>query len=108
MLQRELYNDILDWIKNGKMALTVTGARQTGKTFLIRECLKVSGKSYIEINFIENPEYISIFNNGGSVKDIIFRLSAICICQPNFRSKGHRKLGHFIYIFTASIVAGCI
>ena len=77
LLQRELYKDIFNWVINGKTALTVTGARQTGKTFLIRECIKKSGKSFVEINFIENPEYISIFSNEGSVKDILFRLSAV-------------------------------
>ena len=77
MIDRELYNDIYDWIMNGSTALTVTGARQTGKTYLIRECLKASGKPFVELNFIENPEYISIFSNEGSVKDILFRLSAI-------------------------------
>ena len=66
MIERELYKDITDWVANGKTALTVTGARQTGKTFLIRECLKASGRSFVEINFIANPEYISIFKNDGN------------------------------------------
>ena len=77
MIERDIYSNIIEWIESSNTALTVTGARQTGKTFIIRECLKASGKSFVEINFIENPEYISIFSNDGSVKDILFRLSAV-------------------------------
>ena len=45
-----------EWIKNSNKALLVTGARQIGKTYLIRECLKESKYDYVELNFIERPE----------------------------------------------------
>lgn len=36
---------IEEWLKNSKKALLVTGARQIGKTWLIRdECRRISGQ----------------------------------------------------------------
>ena len=44
---------------NGNDAFLLTGARQIGKTYLIRQCLKESGYPYIELNFIEQPELVN-------------------------------------------------
>lgn len=60
MLDRSAGKIITEWISDGKDALLVTGARQIGKTYLIRECLKNSGFPYVELNFIENPELIEL------------------------------------------------
>ena len=43
---------IADWINNSNKALLVTGARQIGKTWLIREEIKKSGYTKFEVNFI--------------------------------------------------------
>ena len=61
MIRRDAEKQINDWIDNGKDALLITGARQIGKTYLIRNCLKEKNIPYIELNFIENPEYIELF-----------------------------------------------
>ena len=37
MLWRKRQKDIIDWIYNEEKALLVTGARQIGKTYLIRQ-----------------------------------------------------------------------
>lgn len=55
MLERLAKRKIQEWLKTGKDAFMLTGARQIGKTYLIRECLKESGFPYVEINFIEQP-----------------------------------------------------
>ena len=57
--------------------MLITGARQIGKTYLIRNCLKEKNIPYIELNFIENSEYIELFSKSFSSKDIIMRLSLI-------------------------------
>ncbi|MDE6153464.1 MAG: AAA family ATPase, partial [Muribaculaceae bacterium] len=59
-----------------KNALLLTGARQTGKTYSIRQFGK-QFKSFIEINFIEQPEAIGLFKNATSADEILLRLSAI-------------------------------
>ena len=75
MLKRNAANFITDWIDNKSDALLVTGARQIGKTYTIRECLKKSGHQYIEFNFIDRPELISLFANASSADDLSMRIS---------------------------------
>ena len=77
MIIRNAEKQINNWIDNGKDALLITGARQIGKTYLIRNCLKEKNIPYIELNFIENSEYIELFSKSFSSKDIIMRLSLI-------------------------------
>ena len=40
MLYRKVQKDIEKWLNDGHDALLITGARQVGKSFLIRETLK--------------------------------------------------------------------
>ena len=76
MLKRKIDSYIASFYKTTRNALLVTGARQIGKTFSIREFGK-SFKSFVEINFIENPSAVEIFKGANSSSDILFRLSAI-------------------------------
>lgn len=77
MLDRSAGKIITEWISDGKDALLVTGARQIGKTYLIRECLKNSGFPYVELNFIENPELIELFAGAKDAKELMMRLSLV-------------------------------
>ena len=81
MLDRKLRTEINDWIHGGKEALLISGARQTGKTYLIRQCLKENKVDYVEINFIENPELVELFKKVKDIKDFFMRLS-LAINQP--------------------------
>ena len=58
MLSRKSETDITSWIHNSKTASLVTGARQVGKTWSIRNCLQNEGCNYLEINLIEEPELV--------------------------------------------------
>ena len=59
------------------MALLVTGARQTGKTFSIRKVGKECFRNFVEINFINQPEMMEIFSGFKSAADILLKLSAL-------------------------------
>ncbi len=61
---------------NGK-ALLVTGARQVGKTYIIRDFGKSHYENFIEINFLENKQAADLFMNASGSKDLLLRLSAI-------------------------------
>lgn len=74
-LFRYLSGYLSDFYKTQRSALLLTGARQTGKTYAIRQFGKTF-KSFIEINFIEHPEAISLFNGVTSANEILLRLSA--------------------------------
>lgn len=76
MLKRKIDSYIRNFYETTTNALLVTGARQIGKTFSIREFGK-SFKSFIEINFVDHPEAVGIFKGAKNGSDILFRLSAI-------------------------------
>lgn len=75
MLRRTAEKEIKQWLTDDKRALLLTGARQTGKTYLIRQVLKETHTPYAEINFIEHPDYIQAFDHASGAEDIIPRLS---------------------------------
>lgn len=76
MLKRKIDTHVRSYYETNRNALLITGARQTGKTYSIREFGKTF-KSFIEINFIENPDAVAVFKGTKSSSDILLRLSAI-------------------------------
>jgi len=63
VLKRKITMELLAW-KNDpeKLCLMVNGARQVGKSTTIQEFCKVHYTHFIEMNFIENEEYLQIFD----------------------------------------------
>ena len=76
MIKRKIDNYIKHYYETTRNALLVTGARQIGKTFSIRQFGKTF-KNFVEINFIEKPEAVELFKGAKSSSDILLRLSAI-------------------------------
>ena len=76
MLYRKITSYIEDFYRTSNNALLLTGARQTGKTYSVRN-FGSSFKSFVEINFIENREAIDIFRGVTSADEILLRLSAL-------------------------------
>ena len=76
MLKRKAYSSLLEWKKNHyKKCLMVKGARQVGKTYLVREFGKKEYKSFIEINFIKNPSLKEIFSGDLDASTIYKRMT---------------------------------
>ena len=59
-LRRKCGSHIQDWYYNSGKALLVTGARQVGKTHLIRSVLAEMQCDFVEINLIETPAAVMI------------------------------------------------
>lgn len=76
MLKRKIDSYIREYYEINRTALLITGARQIGKTFSIREFGKTF-KSFIEINFVENPEAVEVFKGAKNSSEILLRLSAL-------------------------------
>ena len=76
MLLRKAEKEISSWIQSSKTALLVSGARQVGKTWSIRNCLQAEDCDYLEINLIEEPELIPALAQCSSVSDLVVMLSA--------------------------------
>lgn len=68
---------IKEWIENSNKALLVTGARQIGKTWLIRDEIDKSGLKRFEINFIDQPDMIDYLNAEISAEDFLVKLKMI-------------------------------
>lgn len=67
MLKRKAYDYLINWKNNkNKECLLIKGARQVGKTYLVETFGKNEYESFIEINFLEEPELKEIFE--GSLK----------------------------------------
>ena len=77
-----LYRKIQPYIENflttdSNKVLIIDGARQIGKTYIIRHIGKKLFKNYIELNFIEDLNGSKIFEKVSSVKDFYFQISTI-------------------------------
>lgn len=86
MIDRKIDAFLDDFFKNVKKALLITGARQIGKTYSIREAAKRNFDYFVEINFITSPEAVGIFHDAKDVKDMLFRLSAF-VDKPLVKGK---------------------
>lgn len=77
MLERKILNHLVKWKnQNKRMPLIIKGARQVGKTFIVKEFAKNNYENIVEINFIEMPEYKSIFTQNLKPETIYKRMSA--------------------------------
>ena len=76
MINRKIDDYLNQFYKNDTKALLLTGARQTGKTFSVRQFAARSFERFVEVNFIDSPEAVSIFSDAKNSKDLLLRLSA--------------------------------
>lgn len=78
MLRRKITNRIEEFYKsNPNKALMIVGARQVGKSYAIGKFAEAHYESVITIDFIENPEYVSVLENAQGADEILLRLSAV-------------------------------
>ena len=70
-MKRDIEKDLLRW-KNQKnrLPLILRGARQVGKTYIVRKFAKENFDNFIELNFEKNPEYKKCFNSLDPIKII--------------------------------------
>ncbi len=78
MLKRKFYDRLLEWKeRKNNTCLLVRGARQIGKTYIIDVFGRENYKSYIYINFIEQPQAKDIFEGELSADEIYKRLTLV-------------------------------
>ncbi len=80
MLRRKVYNELLNWKierRNGlKKCLIVKGARQVGKSYIIKKFGEKEYKSFIYIDFFKQPNLKAVFDGVLSADEIYKRLTA--------------------------------
>lgn len=77
-LKRKIYSSLVQWKASGSgKALLLKGARQVGKTTLVRRFGKEYYKNFVEINFEQSPLAKQAFEGNLDSKTIIMNLSAM-------------------------------
>ena len=96
MLYRKIEKRIRNFLQKDRKALLITGARQVGKTYIVREIGKADFESFIEFNFLENETARASIENAKNSADV-FR-----DCNLPFRHDAciihERSIGHFIHL----------
>lgn len=78
MLYRKIEKEIKEHLENNaNTILIVEGARQVGKSFIIRKVAQELFKNYIEINFAEDRFQSKTFEKVSSVQDFYMKLSSV-------------------------------
>ena len=77
-MKRSIYNQLLSW-KNKKdhKPLILNGARQVGKTYILREFGRNEYKRMAFFSLDRDQKALEIFNKGGKATDMLMALSAI-------------------------------
>ena len=92
-LRRKFDAFLLEWkAREDHLPLIVKGARQVGKTETVRRFARQEYADFIEINFVERPEFKEIVRDGFSVDSIIRNISII---DPNLHFTPNETLLFF-------------
>ena len=77
ILKRKIDGFLLQWKHNPqRLPLIIKGSRQIGKTFSIEHFAK-NYSNFIEINFVIEPQYKTIFDTGFKTDDILKQISFV-------------------------------
>ena len=79
MLKQKAYDRLLEWKehnKTKKKALCIIGARQVGKTTLVREFARQNYENFAEVNFVTDKNALKIFSGSLDANTIITNLTA--------------------------------
>ena len=78
MIKRKIINKLLNWkSEHVREALLIKGARQVGKTTIVREFAAKHYKHFVEINFEQDPIAKEAFVGSRDARTIISRLSVM-------------------------------
>ena len=76
MLKRKILKDLLYWKNNHRNnCLMVIGARQVGKTYIIKKFAEENYENFYELNFLENESFTNIFDKDLSSNNILTQIS---------------------------------
>ena len=76
-MDRTLYHYLKNWITSiDRKPMVIRGARQVGKTWIVRHLASECKKELIELNLEKQPAYSSLFNTNDP-KQILINLSTI-------------------------------
>ena len=76
-LTRKFYDWLKDWKNRHRQeCLLIKGARQIGKTYIVEKLGREEYESFIEFNFVLEPELTDIFEGSLKAEDLLRKISA--------------------------------
>ncbi len=76
-LRRKFYDRLVEWKATKRQeCLLIKGARQIGKTFIVEKFGREQYDSFIEFNFVLDPDACSIFDGSLMAEDLYRKISA--------------------------------
>ncbi len=77
-MYRKIIDDLIKWKdKANRKPLLLTGVRQCGKTYIVRQFAGEHFKNYVYVNFEENENYSAIFDYDFDVNRIISEIEGL-------------------------------
>ena len=77
-MKRHFTETLENWLQDpDRVPLLLVGARQVGKTWVIREFCESSGRDYVTLNFESSPSLASVFRDSLEPREILRGLSAL-------------------------------
>ena len=77
MINRKINKCLVDFFEKSKNALLLTGARQVGKTFSIRQFGLSHYECFLELNFADNLSAAKAIASATNANDVLIRLSLL-------------------------------
>ena len=83
IMKRKVYNELIEW-KNSpnRKPLILSGARQVGKTWLMKELGKNEYKNYVYLNFDLDDRLENLFETDYNIDRILLAIQAITGIKP--------------------------
>ena len=83
-MKRKIYEKLVDWKNNNiDKPLMVIGARQVGKTYIIKRFCENEFSNYVYINLLEYEDLVEIFGKKMSILDKIDMMKVIIKARQN-------------------------
>jgi predicted AAA+ superfamily ATPase len=83
-MKRKIEDRLKEWNRQIKpLPLMLLGARQTGKTYILDDFCKKNFEYVIQLNFFENAELASLFQQSLKATDILERIELYFINRQN-------------------------
>lgn len=77
MLKRKMYKRLLEWKQSeSAKAFVLFGARQTGKTFLVREFARNEYQDIVEVDFLRDENARELIVGAHNAKEVIESISS--------------------------------
>ena len=81
-MERHLMDDLVQWKnKKGRKPLVLRGARQVGKTWLLKEFGRQNFDNSVHLNFDNNPELQSLFKFGYKTDELVSEIGNLTKSQ---------------------------